>query len=69
MTLELTAEEFNTLHEVLENDIEMLKSEVLHTDAREYKILLRHKEMILEKILEHAESGESRLVENQVLGR
>lgn len=74
MMLDLTNEELKTLQEVLENDIAGLKVEVLHTDTRQYRELLKHKEQILEKILARSEGTEVRepekeLLENQIMGR
>ena len=48
--LELTDEELRILHDVLENDIAGLRTEVFHTDTRDYRLMLKQKEQILEKI-------------------
>jgi len=49
--LELKREELITLKEVLESDIDGLRAEIMHTDKREFREMLKHKEQILEKIL------------------
>ena len=51
IALELTDDELRILHDVLENDIAGLRTEVLHTDTRNYREMLKQKEHILEKIL------------------
>ncbi|MCL4416339.1 MAG: hypothetical protein M1365_06540 [Actinobacteria bacterium] len=48
--LELKQEELITLKEVLENDIDGLRAEIIRTDKREFREMLKHKEQILEKI-------------------
>lgn len=48
--LELKQEELSTLKDVLENDIEELRSEIVHTDKHEFREMLKHKEQILKKI-------------------
>ncbi len=49
--IELTTEELATLKEVLENDVKMLRQEIVRTEHREFRKVVKHKEQILEKIL------------------
>ena len=57
--LELTEQELDTLQEVLETDIAQLRLQEAHTDTRDYRALLKHKEEILNKILQAVEQAEA----------
>jgi hypothetical protein len=51
VSLDLTWEELNTLKELLDNDIAELRMEIIHTDTSQFREMLKHKELILKKIL------------------
>lgn len=46
-TLELTPEEAETLSQVLQRSLAALEVEILHTDHKEFKALLRHRRDVL----------------------
>ncbi len=50
-TIELSAEEREVLHDVLEREFKEIDMEVLRTDTRDFKELLKHRRMILEQLL------------------
>ena len=50
-TIDLAPEELTTLKEVLENDVKKLRMEIAHTDHKEFREIVKHKEQILEKIV------------------
>lgn len=56
-TLDFTNEEVSTLIEVLESDISDLRVEIVRTEKREFREMLKHKEEILKKILSIFEQG------------
>ncbi|MCU0787598.1 MAG: hypothetical protein MUC91_05315 [Verrucomicrobia bacterium] len=49
--LELTAEEQKLLRETLERGIRDLDMEVLHTDSRDFKEMLKHRKQVLDHLL------------------
>jgi hypothetical protein len=52
----LTEEETMILHNIVKASFEDLRVEILHTDRREYREMLKQQEIIVKKILEELES-------------
>lgn len=50
-TIELSAEEREVLHDVLEREFKEIDVEVFRTDTRDFKELLKHRRMVLEGLL------------------
>lgn len=50
-TIEFTAEEIEVLREVLRHCAIELDNEVFRTDTRDFKIMLKHRKEVLEKIV------------------
>ncbi len=50
--IDFTSEELMTLKEVLENDVERFRREVVRSDHKKFREAVKHKELILEKIVE-----------------
>ena len=51
MQLNLTSDETATLHEMVAGYLADLRMEIAHTDAREFRELLRGREALLERLL------------------
>ncbi len=58
MDLMLSTEERDVLAEILNERERLLKKEISHTDSREFKVLLRKKEMVLDSILGRLQARE-----------
>ena len=51
-TIELTDSEASTLHDVVQNNLLALHSEISHTDDRDFKTALRKRQVLLQGVLE-----------------
>ncbi len=49
--IELTPEEAESLHEILESFLSDLRVEVIETDDRDYRIMLKRREAFVKKLL------------------
>jgi len=56
ITMKLTDEEAMILHNIIKNFTEELRMEVMHTDRREYRDMLKQQEVIVRKMLEDLEA-------------
>jgi len=56
ITLKLNDEEAMILYNIVESFLENLRVEVLHTDRREYREMLKQQEITVKKILEELEA-------------
>jgi hypothetical protein len=56
ITMKLTDEEAVILHSIIKASIEDLRVEILHTDRREYREMLKKQEEIIKKILEELDA-------------
>jgi hypothetical protein len=52
LQIELTDEEQHILKEILKSDLSDLRMEIRETDDRTFKEMLKHKEQVMERILE-----------------
>jgi hypothetical protein len=56
MNLELSGEERILLLEILRNDFGQLRSEIYHTEGRDWKVGLKEREALLHAIIERLEA-------------
>ena len=56
ITMKLNDEEAMILHNIIKNFIEELRMEIMHTDRREYRDMLKQQEVIVRKMLEDLEA-------------
>ena len=50
MIIELSEQEHETLVELLEERLQMLRLEIIHTDSRNFKAILQAREQLLESL-------------------
>jgi len=55
--LKITEEEREPLMEILENDISDLRMEIADTDRREYREMLKNREVLMKKIQQKLEQA------------
>ncbi len=55
-TIELTEPEASTLHDVVQNYLSELHSEISHTDDRDFKVALRRRQQLLNGVLDRLAS-------------
>ena len=55
--LKITEEERELLMEILENDISDLRMEIADTDRREYREMLKNREVLMKKIQQKLEQA------------
>lgn len=56
ITMKLNDDEAMILHNIIKNFIEELRMEIMHTDRREYRDMLKQQEVIVRKMLEDLEA-------------
>ena len=56
ITMKLTDEEAVILHNIIKAFFEELRMEIMHTDRREYRDMLKQQEVIVRKMLEDLEA-------------
>ena len=62
ITVKLTEEEAVILQDIVETFIEGIRVEILHTDKREYREMLKQQEKVVKKILEQLEAKALKVV-------
>ena len=62
ITVKLTEEEAMILQDIIETFIEGIRVEILHTDKREYREMLKQQEKVVQKILEQLEAKALKVV-------
>ncbi len=61
ITMKLTGEEAAILHNIVKTYIEDLRVEIMHTDRREYRDMLKQQEVLVRKILEELEAKSTKV--------
>lgn len=61
ITMKLTGEEAVILHNIVKTYIEDLRVEIMHTDRREYRDMLKQQEVLVRKILEELEAKSTKV--------
>ena len=62
ITVKLTDEEAVILQDIVETFIEGIRVEIMHTDKREYREMLKQQEKVVKKILEQLETKALKVV-------
>jgi hypothetical protein len=62
ITLKLNDEEAMILHNIIKASLEDLRMEIMHTDRREYREMLKQQEEIVKKILKEIESKSEKVI-------
>jgi hypothetical protein len=58
ITVKLTEEEAVILQDIVETFIEGIRVEIMHTDKREYREMLKQQEKVVKKILDELQAKE-----------